>query len=51
MATPRAPVTPSRGEQQAHPWLTWRKDGFTCIAVSDTAAGDLEQLRDLFQKE
>jgi anti-sigma factor RsiW len=39
------------GEQHGYGWVSWKQDNFTYIAVSDVAAADLEQLRDLFQKQ
>jgi len=36
------------GVTQGYHWLAWQKDGFTFFAVSDTAAGDLDQLKGLF---
>jgi anti-sigma factor (TIGR02949 family) len=36
------------GVTQGYHWLAWQKDGFTFFAVSDTAAGDLDQLKRLF---
>jgi mycothiol system anti-sigma-R factor len=38
------------GEQHGYRWLSWQKNGFTYVAISDTGASDLEQLRDLFSK-
>ena len=49
MESPEAKISGS-GERRGYRWLAWQRDGFTYIAVSDTGEGDLEQLRDLFQK-
>jgi anti-sigma factor (TIGR02949 family) len=38
------------GELHGYHWLSWQKDGFTYIAVSDAATEDLSGLRDLFLK-
>jgi anti-sigma factor (TIGR02949 family) len=47
---PTAAPTTSGGQHGYH-WLSWRQNGFTYLAVSDTATADLQQLRDLFLKE
>ncbi len=39
------------GERQGYHWVTWKKDGFTFCAVSDTALADLQQLKGLFLQE
>lgn len=44
-----APLATS-GELHGYHWLSWQKDGFTYIAVSDAAPEDLLQLRELFLK-
>jgi mycothiol system anti-sigma-R factor len=36
------------GELQGYHWLAWRQDGFSFCAVSDAAAPDLDQLKQLF---
>jgi mycothiol system anti-sigma-R factor len=42
---------PGSGERNGYHWLAWQKDGYLYLAVSDAAAEDLQQLRDLFLKE
>jgi mycothiol system anti-sigma-R factor len=49
--SPATNASTNSGEQHGYNWLSWQKDGFTYIAVSDAAAPDLQQLRDLFRKE
>jgi hypothetical protein len=44
-------ASPESGELHGYRWLFWQSGSFTYIAVSDTAAADLEQLRDLLQKQ
>ena len=39
------------GERNGYHWLSWQKGGYLYLAVSDAAANDLQQLRDLFLKE
>lgn len=39
------------GDRHGYHWLSWQQGGFTYVAVSDAAAGDLQQLRELFLKE
>ena len=39
------------GDRHGYHWLSWQKDGFTYVAVSDAAPDDLQQLRELFLKE
>jgi len=39
------------GEQQGYRWVSWKKDGFTFCAISDTALPDLQQLKSLFLQE
>jgi mycothiol system anti-sigma-R factor len=36
------------GERQGYHWVSWKKDGFTFCAVSDTSLADLQQLKTLF---
>jgi anti-sigma factor RsiW len=36
------------GELQGYRWVAWQQNGFTFTAVSDTAYGDLDQLKQLF---
>jgi len=36
------------GELQGYHWVAWQQNGFTFTAVSDTAYGDLDQLKQLF---
>jgi anti-sigma factor (TIGR02949 family) len=36
------------GERQGYHWISWKKDGFTFCAVSDTSLADLQQLKTLF---
>jgi mycothiol system anti-sigma-R factor len=36
------------GERQGYHWVSWKKDGFTFCAVSDTSLTDLQQLKTLF---
>lgn len=36
------------GEAQGYHWITWQKDSFSFCAVSDAAAPDLAQLKQLF---
>jgi anti-sigma factor RsiW len=36
------------GELQGYHWVSWRQNGFTFTAVSDTAYADLDQLKQLF---
>jgi anti-sigma factor (TIGR02949 family) len=44
-------VSAGSGERQGYHWLSWQQDGFKYIAVSDAAAPDLQELRELFLKE
>jgi anti-sigma factor RsiW len=44
------PALAPSGERQGYHWLSWQKDGFSYVAVSDAAPADLQQLRDLFLK-
>jgi anti-sigma factor RsiW len=46
-----ATPTPSSGDRQGYHWLSWQTGPFAYIAVSDVSAADLQQLRDLFQKQ
>lgn len=39
------------GTEHGYHWLSWQQNGFHYIAVSDVAAPDLDQLRDLLQKQ
>ena len=39
------------GERNGYHWVSWEKGGYIYLAVSDAAANDLQQLRDLFLKE
>ena len=39
------------GTEHGYHWLSWQENGFSYIAVSDVAAPDLYQLRDLLQKQ
>jgi|SRR5208283_532228 anti-sigma factor RsiW len=39
------------GDRHGYRWLSWQKDGFTYVAVSDAAPDDLQRLRELFLKE
>lgn len=39
------------GELQGYHWLAWQKGGVAYCAVSDAAAGDLQQLQELLSKE
>lgn len=39
------------GEIQGYSWLGWQAGRFDYVAVTDAAAGDLEELRSLFAKE
>ncbi len=39
------------GTAQGYHWLAWEKDGLYFCAVSDAAAGDLDQLKQLFLSE
>jgi anti-sigma factor RsiW len=36
------------GELQGYHWVSWKQNGFTFTAVSDTAYADLDQLKQLF---
>jgi len=47
----RPTPAPSSGDQHGYHWLSWRAGTFSFIAVSYTSAADLQQLRDLFQKQ
>lgn len=51
MESQRPAPGPSSGEQLGYHWLFWHAGTFTYIAVSDTSPADLQQLRDLFQKQ
>jgi anti-sigma factor RsiW len=51
MESSASSASPESGELHGYRWLCWESGGFTYIAVSDTAAVDLEQLRDLLKKE
>jgi mycothiol system anti-sigma-R factor len=48
-----APLSGTRdsAERSGYHTLSWQKGGLTYLAVSDVAAADLQQLRDLFLKE
>jgi anti-sigma factor (TIGR02949 family) len=48
MESSNASAPASSGELHGYHWLSWQKDGFTYMAVSDAALEDLLQLRDLF---
>jgi mycothiol system anti-sigma-R factor len=50
LESPGTAAISGSGEQHGYKWVAWQKDGFTYVAVSDTSASDLEQLRDLFLK-
>lgn len=39
------------GERQGYHWVSWKKDGFTFCAVSDTSLPDLQQLKTLFLQQ
>jgi anti-sigma factor (TIGR02949 family) len=39
------------GERQGYRWVSWKKNGFTFCAVSDTSLGDLQQLKNLFLQQ
>jgi mycothiol system anti-sigma-R factor len=39
------------GERQGYHWVSWKKDGFTFCAVSDTSLPDLQQLKNLFLQQ
>src|ERR1700739_4075901 len=45
------PALAPPGDPQGYPWVSWQKDGFSYLAVSDVAPADLQQLRDLFLKQ
>jgi anti-sigma factor (TIGR02949 family) len=47
-SNPSAPAT--SGELHGYHWVSWQKNDFTYIAVSDASPEDLLQLRDLFLK-
>ena len=38
------------GETQGYHWTAWSKNGFAFCAVSDVSAGDLAELKELFQQ-
>jgi anti-sigma factor RsiW len=44
-------VSTDSGERQGYHWLSWQREGFKYIAVSDTAPSDLKDLRALFMQE
>ena len=39
------------GERQGYHWVSWKQDGFTFCAVSDTSLADLQQLKNLFIRQ
>ena len=45
---PQAGSWSGSGSSQGYSWLAWQANGFSFFAVSDTAASDLDQLKQLF---
>ena len=39
------------GELRGYHWLAWQSGAFSCVAVTDASAGDLEQLRALLDRQ
>ena len=51
MKLPTPQNLPDSGERQGYRWLSWKKDRLQYIAVSDTAAEDLQELHVLFVRD
>jgi anti-sigma factor RsiW len=51
VAFPREGSNASSGDRQGYHWVSWQTGPFAYIAVSDVSATDLQQLRQLFQKQ